>query len=903
MIENEWNAEKLYLTDLIDVEVLQRIQNAFSDMTGMAAITTDADGRAVTEGTNFSDFCMKYTRGTTLGRKCCEVCDKFGAEQTLRSGVAATYSCHAGLIDFAAPIVVQGKQIGCFIGGQILAEEPDLDHMRKVAVEIGVDPDEYVEAAKRVKIKDKDEIDKAAEFLYEISYVLSDIAYGKYAALLANEEIKRASKLKSDFLANMSHEIRTPMNAVIGMAEMALWEDLPPVARDYIQQIKASGRELLAIINDILDFSKIESGKMDICPVEYETMSIVNDVVNIIMTRLKDKDVELILHLMPDIPRLLLGDNIRIKQILINIANNAAKFTNEGRITISMSYERKSDSEIMVRVTVEDTGIGIKKNDLDKLFQSFQQVDSKRNRNVEGTGLGLAISKQLLTLMGGGISVQSEYGKGSAFSFEFPQKIVDDTPSIRVKNAAEKAVAVLIANKFVKEQILTDCQSLGVECAAVSTEEEFLKRKGEQSDKEWFVFIDKEACDDNWRKLADEQEDIYVIMVTDFFDMESYDIANLLVMKKPIYALNIATLLENKEVHVSFAEDKEATFDFIAPDAEILVVDDNAINLTVVEGMLRPLQVKIQTALSGKEAIERISVQHYDIIFMDHMMPEMDGVETTHVIRRFYEEYNDVPIIALTANAVDGTRDMFLREGMNDFVAKPIELRTLMYKIKQWLPVEKVKKVEGQEAVQIEAPPEKEITVGDLDTKNAIRLLGSEQLFWSLLENYYKTISHKADLIQEMQDKEDWARYTIEVHQLKSLSAQVGATGLSGMAAELEKAGNARDTEYIHTHTAEALEKYRGYLSVLEPYFEQEEQDDVEKEEMTPEILKGFLEEMLEAAENLDMDHMEEVISNMDRYYYSDTEKALFEKLSDAVEEIDTDACEEIVSEWKELIS
>ncbi|MBD5541187.1 MAG: acetyltransferase, partial [Lachnospiraceae bacterium] len=397
--------DELKLTDLIDREVLQKIQDGFSDMTGMAALTTESDGTAVTKGSNFSDFCMKYTRCSELGCARCEQCDSQGASLALEHGESVVYFCHAGLMDFAAPIMAEGRMVGCFIGGQVLTEAPDPAQIREIAAEIGVDEDEYVEAANRVCVIEREKIDRAAKFLHMVAEVLSDMAYGKYLVYQANKDLERSSHMKSDFLANMSHEIRTPMNAVIGMAELALREQLPPAARDYINQIKDAGRSLLTIINDILDFSKIESGKMDINEVEYEWMSMGYDISNIIMTRLKDKDIELIIDIVPDLPCKLWGDNIRIKQVLLNLANNAVKFTTEGRILLKVDYRKISSDQIEVHICVEDTGIGIREEDLGKLFQSFQQVDSKRNRNIEGTGLGLAISKRLMTLMDGDIRV------------------------------------------------------------------------------------------------------------------------------------------------------------------------------------------------------------------------------------------------------------------------------------------------------------------------------------------------------------------------------------------------------------------------------------------------------------------------------------------------------------------
>ena len=274
--------------------------------------------------------------------------------------------------------------------------------------------------------------------------------------------------MKTDFLANMSHEIRTPMNAVIGMAEMALRDNLPDEARSYIKQIKSSGRALLSIINDILDFSKIESGKMDIIPIEYDSMSLFNDVSNIIMTRLVDKDVSFDLDINPSLPVMLFGDNIRVRQILINLANNAVKFTNHGFVRICVDFDKLNDEEILLKIAVKDSGIGIKEEDVSKIFESFQQVDSKRNRNVEGTGLGLAISQRLVSLMHGKISVESEYGVGSTFSFAIPQKIANAEPAMLVKTTKNKIALGLFTNKNHIESFMRDSKRLGIQAMNIN---------------------------------------------------------------------------------------------------------------------------------------------------------------------------------------------------------------------------------------------------------------------------------------------------------------------------------------------------------------------------------------------------------------------------------------------------
>lgn len=892
--------EKLHLTDLVDVETLQRIQDAFSNMTGIAALTTDAEGIAVTKGSNFSDFCMKYTRSTPLGCSRCKECDREGAARALRRGKSITYFCHAGLVDFAAPIMAKDEMIGCFIGGQVLVGEPEEEHVRRTAEELGVDPEEYIKAVKRVNIVPKESIESAAEFLYTIANVISDITYSGYLARKAKQDIEKAANMKSDFLANMSHEIRTPMNAVIGMAEMALREELPDRAREYINEIKSSGKSLLTIINDILDISKIESGKMDIVPEEYEPMSVVNDVTNIIMTRLNDKDVELILDIDPEIPSKLYGDCDRIKQIILNLMSNAVKFTGHGQVVFRLGFERLGKRDILLKGVVEDTGIGIKNEDMPRLFQSFQQLDSKRNRNIEGTGLGLAICKQLLDLMEGSIRVESVYEKGSIFSFELPQRILDDRAGIRVKQETEIRVAGLLTNKYVKRGLMNAVKSLGVSYLDIQREEELTVLCAEGVS---YLFLELPLLTQGVRSFLESNLQITAVLLADTLKRMDGIFPNIRVLKKPAYTLNLAGLFNQEEIQCYDWGRDEDSFDFVAPGAEVLIVDDNEVNLTVAEGLLEPLKMQIDTATSGKEAVEKISEHMYDIVFMDHMMPEIDGVETTHIIRRFHKEYDAVPIIALTANAVGGTMEMFLREGMNDFVAKPIESRILISKVKRWLPAAKIQRVEkDKESMVSSQTVEKLPQIGDLDVKSALRMLGSEKLFWSVLRDYYRAIHHKAEHIRETVRTKNWDAYTIEVHALKSASGQIGARSLSEKAAALEQAGKERNLDAIYAGTEALLEKYCGYLPILKSFFEELKKSEEEKPEITTELLEDFFACMRDAMGDLDIDAMEEIVDRMDGYSYAEEQKEHFEQLREAVENIDVDTCEDIICQWEKIL-
>lgn len=738
------------------------------------------------------------------------------------------------------------------------------------------------------------------------------------SSIIVSKANLQTSQTKSAFLANMSHEIRTPMNAIVGIGEILLREDLSSPQKKHVMGIVNAGNSLLTIINDILDISKMESGKFNIVEDEYELESLIYDIVAVISVRLNDKPIKFLVDVDPDLPKYLTGDMVRIKQVLTNIIGNSTKFTNSGYIRLGIRGEVK-DGEITLTMPVEDTGIGIRKEDLDKLFESFSQLDTHKNRSVEGTGLGLAISKQLCVLMGGNITVESVYGQGSTFTIRVKQRVTRPEKVIQIPMVDHMHLLLLEPSEIMRAHYEVCMGRLHLSYDTCDDFNTFINEAQTGS------YTHAVANRESLARLAEESPDLPVltpialVALKEQTNLQEYGHTII----GPLFTLQLAAVLSNDPVQSVRLQ--RGGIDMLSiqpmPFVRVLIVDDNEVNLQVASGLMRPYYMNIDCALSGKLALMMMESGSYDLVFMDHMMPEMDGVEALKLIRALKSPQKDIPVIALTANVTRGAQDLFLQSGFNDFLSKPIDTVRLNMILKKWLGNlnEAREKENPQKAKEFYENLVQDGHGGNLkssskelesalyvDFKAGIEKLGDREVYSSILATYSRSAREKQKSLPRLLDI-DIETFTIEAHGLKGASGGICAMVVAEAAANLEHMAKENKVQEIKQILPAFLVVLQDTLKEIDHFIGIEDGSDEETVPALEQYKEGnFSEEDLlafkDAFWNFDSDSIKELLTAHDVFCYEEREEKLLSELKKCYESYNFDAPIQLIDDYNKCV-
>ena len=705
--------------------------------------------------------------------------------------------------------------------------------------------------------------------------VMTDISRYKEAEEAAQE----ASKAKSSFLAHMSHEIRTPMNTIMGMNELILQEDLTDKVAEYAMLVRQASSNMLILINDLLDFSKIEAGKLEIAVREYSFASLINDIISIINTRVFEKPILFVANIDCNIPRDLIGDDTRIRQVLINILSNAVKYTEEGYIALTASCAIEGDTAVL-KIEVKDSGIGIKEESIDTLFDSFARFDLQKNQTIEGTGLGLAITQRLCEAMNGNISVESEYGAGSLFTVTIPQQFNEYEKLAEVIDRENKSILLYEPRSVYADSIARTFENLGVRCSRVTSRKSFYDALIE--DEYEFVFMPCFIFDTE-NQLEKLKTSIKPVLIKDLEEVSFFKGVRTITM--PVCSFVIADVLNDSTVGMEgyFGNSVDQST-FIAPSAKVLVVDDIGTNLMVAKGLMSKYKMQIDTCKAGVEAIRLASVNRYDIIFMDQTMPEMDGIAAVGAIRSLEDDdgyYKSVPIVALTANAVTGMKEIFLQNGFSDFLPKPIDVTKLNYILKNWIPARK-----HETSNESSKGAEEEgciMEIEGVDVTSGLALNGNS------MENYLRTlkvftfdVEEKMSELRTCLNENNIRLYTTLVHGLKSASANIGAKKISDFARTLEQAGKSEAILFITEHNDELMMQLEKLLSNIEKATSLDSKPrDAGANDIN--LLKKSLANLKTALENMDAGQINNIINELESRQWEKKNEDIISELSQFV--------------------
>ncbi|MEH6625691.1 MAG: transporter substrate-binding domain-containing protein [Motiliproteus sp.] len=788
-------------------EKLQQLNRAV-DQSPATVLITDSDGRIEYVNRKFTEI-TGYEEDEVLGRNP----SVFQSGQTPLETYKELWSTIKSGKEWSGEILNRRK------GGELYWEAMLISPMKEATGEI----------SHFVAVK---------EDITERRDLLNSVHAAKEQAVLAN-------RAKSDFLANMSHEIRTPMNAIIGLSHLCLQTDLQPKQRDYISKLSRSSKSLLRIINDILDFSKIEAGKLELENICFDLENVLSDVATMTAYQAQEKGLEIVFARTPDVTRDLKGDPMRLGQILINLVNNAVKFTERGEIDVFVEKLSHDNHNTRLKFSVKDSGIGMDQEHQRRLFESFSQADTSTSRRYGGTGLGLAISKQLVKLMDGDIEVSSELGQGSTFSFTVSLGITEQTHPQRVPDKSLRGLSILVVddNKLVRQSLSEILTAMTFSVATASSGEAALEILTGAKDKPFdLVFMDWNMPGINGveatrqiRENATLPHPPTVIMITAYGREELMQEARTAGIKdflvKPVTPSLLFDSIMNVfggEVHADISQQQVEHLKPTLSDCSVLLVEDNEFNQLVAQELLQQSGIDVSCAKNGQQALDAMASQSFDAVLMDVQMPIMDGYETTRRIRQ-RPLWKHTPIIAMTAGAMEGDREKCLDAGMDDYLTKPIDPDLLYQTLSEWI---------GTQATKSRQPQTPLHSLQGIDTREGIRLIGGdEKIYHSMLRIFASKEHERMSNFRQALKSRDLSEARRQAHNLKGTAGTIGATEVQELAGTLEQmiVDNAElnDIKAYSERLTAPLEQVLKSLAALgdSPSFEQPETEvDIERE-------------------------------------------------------------------------